>query len=164
MSFLLIGHLLSISLMFVSLSFGHNICVKSQLFKLNCLFSSKIWRLNLLLPPLQNMFDCPVCFPDWQWLARQQVLFIMGRQNEKKYEQQWGYFCKTALHFCTKNFCLEQVMTSLVTALFLINIWERTQEVMGIAVSNLKALSEPLISRNYPHKILKFEFEVVLLY
>lgn len=55
-------------------------------------------------------------------------------------------------------------MTSLVTALFLINIWERTQEVMGIAVSNLKALSEPLISRNYPHKILKFEFEVVLLY
>ena len=52
---------------------------------------------------------------------------------------------KRGITLCTKNFCLKQVMTGLLTVLFLINILERTQELMLITVYSVKALSEPLI-------------------
>lgn len=48
------------------------------------------------------------------------------KKKKKQYEQQWGYPGKTALCFCSEDFCLAQIMTGLVTVLFLINILERT--------------------------------------
>lgn len=76
-----------------------------------------------------SVFDSPALFSDWQWLTRQQVLFITVKQHENNIHSVGLPLQSSSSTFLHKEL-LFGAGNERLTALFLINILEQTQEVM----------------------------------